>query len=88
MKRSVKCGKNGRDRVTVNVEIPDLTVILTSNAVIWPDVLNSDFVAMYRQMVFRIISENKINPAAEVTNFLHSQGFTVLNPCETLLFTF
>lgn len=88
MKRAIKCGRNGRERITVNVAIPDLTVILTTSSVIWPNSLTSDFIAMYRKMVFAIIAKNTVNPAEEVSAFLNSQGFTVLNPCDTQFFTF
>lgn len=88
MKQTVRCGKNGRDRVTVKVEIPELTVILTSNGVIFPQSLDSAGVSFYRKQVFQIVANNTVNPAAEITNLLHRDGFTVLNPCNTLLFTF
>ena len=88
MKRAVKCGKNGRDRVTVKFENAQDTVILTSNSVIWPERINAYIVSGLRAKIFGIVASNTVNPAMEVTEMLENEGYTVLNPCDTQFFTF
>lgn len=88
MRRAVKCGKNGRDRMLVNVVNATDTVILTTNAVIWPDKITAYVISGLRARIFSIVASNTVNPAMEVTQMLENEGYTVLNPCDTQFFTF
>lgn len=86
MKRVVRCGKNGRDRITVKLKKPENTVILTATNIYLPE--GQDNVGLERAINSFLSSYNgKYNTVDLLTEYLQRAGMEVLNPCETQVFT-
>ena len=82
MKRTIRCGKNGRERISVKVNDADRTVILTASSIYLPEVENRILTYLVNALLSRF------STVAEVKQGLESEGYTVLNPCDTQTFTF